>query len=197
MRIYDISRPISTTTEVFPDDRPFVLHNQSNIANSGYNLSWFEMSAHLGTHIDAPAHFIPGGKTIDQLDPALFFGPALIIDCTNCSDAITPADLKPFLHDNPCRVLLKTNNTGKYLLPETAQLLITGNCKLLGIDQLCLDRPDDLNYTIHKTLLGAGLVIVEALNLTNIQPGPYTYSGAPLNLLAAEAAPVRPFLITE
>ncbi|MBN2064891.1 MAG: cyclase family protein, partial [Sedimentisphaerales bacterium] len=180
MIIYDISIPISNATEPFPGDQPFCLHYQSKLTTSSeYELTWFEMSSHLGTHIDAPSHFIPGGKTIDQLDMSLFFGPARVIDCTNCQQAIRPGDLETYLADKPVRVILKTGNSNKYLLASTAEMLIDHKCRLLGIDQMCLEEPSDQAYKIHKTLLNAGLVILESLALGQIKAGDYFYAGAP------------------
>lgn len=195
MIIYDISSPISNTTELFPGDHPFYLHHQSKLSDpASCELTWYEMSSHLGTHTDAPSHFIPGGKTIDQLDISLFFGPVRVIDCIDCQQAISPSHLEKFLKDNPVRVILKTGNTNKYLMPAAAEILIEHKCQLLGIDQMCLEDTSDQQYTIHKTLLKAGLVILESLTLGEVAAGDYFYAGAPLMLQNAEAAPVRAVL---
>ncbi len=198
MTIYDISIPISNTTELFPGDHPFYLHHQSKLTDpASCELTWLEMSSHLGTHADAPSHFIAGGKTIDQLDISLFFGPARVIDCTNCQQAISSSDLENYLKDKPVRVILKTGNSNKYLIPAAAEMLIEHKCQLLGIDQMCLEKPSDHKYTIHKTLLNAGLIILESLALEKITAGDYFYAGAPLMLKNAEAAPVRAVLYSK
>ena len=76
----DISRPLTSGMEVYPGDPGFAARRLRQVETDGYALTEISMSAHCGTHMDAPAHFVAGGKTIEQLDSALFFGPAALIE---------------------------------------------------------------------------------------------------------------------
>lgn len=189
--IYDISVPLSPESELWPGDLPFTLSHHTNIEKSGYNLTSFQMSSHLGTHIDAPSHFIPDGQTIDQIPLETFFGPAIVIECLEDCPEITSEMLKNSISP-PCpRILLKTLSKDKYLTNSAIELIISSDCKLLGINQLCLDKPSTDDFPAHKALMTAGIVILENINLTDVPPGDYIYHGIPLNILGAEAAPVR------
>ena len=196
--IYDISIPLSEKTEVYPGDRPFVLCKDSSLATGGdFELSSFEMSAHAGTHIDAPCHFCRGGLTIDQIPLDIFFGPAIVIDCQSANQQINADQLSDSLQQPHSRILLKTMAEDKYLTSDAVDLIISSGCKLIGIDQLCLDNPSDSSFPVHHALLSAGVIILECINLNEVPAGRYIYQGAPLNITNAEAAPLRPILISE
>ncbi len=195
--IYDISIPLSVNTELYPGDRPFKLSWESELkAGLGFALSSFEMSSHFGTHIDAPSHFIKGGLTIAELPPDIFYGPAIVIDCQGDYKAISSSMIAPFLvYGASTRILIKTMDKDKYLTSDAVDAIISSGCKLLGIDQLCLEEPEDDSFPVHKALLSAGISIIECLDLSRVSSGQYLYSGAPLPIVGAEAAPVRAFLI--
>ncbi len=167
----------------------------------------FCMGIHTGTHIDAPAHFIKGGKMIDQLDLGIFYGECLVIDLSGVDEVVKKSDLESALerHDiDGSRVLLKTSNsllsaTGEfyeefvYLSVEGAEYLVDRGVKLIRIDFLSIERgqPD---HPTHKALLVKDIPIVEGLRLARVEQVRYTLSCFPLGFVGTEAAPCRAVL---
>lgn len=195
--IYDISIAVSETTEAYPGDRPFKLHREKTIScGDGYELTSFEMSSHLGTHYDAPAHFIFGGKTIDQIPLDYFIGPAIVADLSDAaSDIIYPENIMQYAGSGIERLLIKTGGSEKFLSESAAGLIAGSGMKILGIDRDCFECPDENgDFTIHKILLASGVLLLECLNLKAVTSGKYEFYGPPLNVFAAEAAPARVML---
>ncbi len=166
--------------------------------------SRFCMGAHTGTHIDAPAHFIKGGKAIDQFDLGIFYGECVVIDLSGVEDAISKEDLEGHEIDGG-RVLLKTSNsllsaTGDfysefvYLSVEAAVYLADRGVKLVGIDYLSIERGQP-GHPTHKALLVKDIPIVEGLRLAHVEQGSYTLSCFPLGFVGTEAAPCRAVLM--
>ena len=195
--IYDISTGLSGQIVPYPGDRGFRLVREGSIeSGDGYELTSFEMSSHLGTHYDAPSHFIPDGKTIDQIPLDHFIGPAQVIDLSQTeAAAISPSDISPYLEPETERLIIKTGG-GKFFTQEAAELLAGCELKILGIDQECFESPDDSDgFPVHRTLLKAGMLLLECLVLSSVSSGKYDFYGLPLNLISAEAAPVRAVLM--
>jgi arylformamidase len=200
-RVIDISRTIAAGSPVYPGDPPVRLDRVADFeADRPYRLTEFGGSVHLLTHIDAPAHFIPGGATIDHIPPERFHLPALIVPFGG--DAIAPADL-PATDTLPgIAVLFKTRHSGAplpaqfdashvHLTPEAARVLVAAGVAMVGIDYLDLERPGDADFPVHKTLLQGGVLILEGLDLGDAPAGPATLAAFPLKLANAEAAPCR------
>lgn len=195
--------------------------------DSGLRLSWVDefdingsenctsavrYGSHLGTHLDAPLHFIRGGGTVDQIDPASLVGPCFVADLTRSdSNEITAADLDSLsIPDYTTRLLLKTGNSVQRLLesplfhdefvaigPSGAEWLVRRKIKLVGVDYLSIGSAVTGNGgDVHRTILGAGIVVVEGLNLADVAPGAYTLICLPLKVVGAEGAPVRALLAT-
>jgi arylformamidase len=186
----------------------------------GFNLEWFqrierghdcnnskiEMDVHFGTHIDAPLHFIQGGKTVDQLSPDILIGPAWVADLQSV-EAITASYLSTLsLPHKIERLLLHTRNSAKWrngeidfdpdfvaLTEDAAYWLIERKIRLVGIDYLSVQRYHD-HSAVHKILLEAEIVIVEGLNLAEVRPGEYELICLPIKIVGAEGAPSRAFL---
>jgi arylformamidase len=100
MQILDLTLPLSELTAVYaePDgyrDPPFRAAPWATIADQGYGVHRIEMGTHTGTHLDAPAHFIDGGRTVDRLPPEGLVGQAIVIDLRD-APAVTPSVLAPF-----------------------------------------------------------------------------------------------------
>jgi len=192
--IYDISLPLSDSTPVYPGDRPVQIDRASDIARGDeLTLSNVAMLAHAGTHVDAPSHFIAGAASVDALALDVLVGDALLVEVAG-EGAIT-ADLLEQLAISPdtTRLLLRTPD--ETALSECgARRLVDRGVKLVGIDGLSIGFSDQSD-AVHRILLGAGVVIVESLNLADVPPGEYQLICLPLNLTAAEAAPARAILI--
>ena len=107
----DISWPLSPAMTSYKDAKPLVFTEHKQVVRDGVTDSSVTMNLHTGTHIDAPIHFIPGGKTVDQIPLSALNGPCLILDLTAVVGGITDEDQRPFAIQKGTRVLLKTRNS--------------------------------------------------------------------------------------
>ncbi len=205
MKIFDISWPISTATTGYKDRNIVTFEETRTFAKDGMRDSIIHLSSHTGTHVDAPAHFLKDGLTIDQVQLDRLIGQAVVLDFMDVVDGITRDDLIDKNIQKGDIVLLKTVNslipaTGKftphfiYLEASGAQYLAEIGVKAVGIDYLGIERsqPDHLT---HTTLMDADVVIIEGLRLIHVEAGEYTFVCLPLNIIGLEAAPARAILI--
>lgn len=203
MRIYDITLPLDHTLACWPGDTPYRYHfNLRMQQGAGINLGALEMSAHTGTHIDAPYHYLANGATIDALDPGVFMGPARLLDVAG-RNPIRVADLQALRERPVSRVLLRTG-----AWPEPARFPVAipvmdeqvpgflGECgvMLVGIDLPSVDAIDSKTLPIHHLLGTYGIHILEALALSHVPEGDYELIALPLRLVGADGAPVRAVL---
>lgn len=205
--IIDISIPLDPQTPVYPGDPPFerMVHCDHNQGHP-FELSSLHFSAHAGTHIDAPKHFVAHGRTLDQSVPGSFMLPAKVIQANG------PVVLARDLADTPPHtgraIIFRTNNSSSglagrpgysseyvYLSSEAAQACLELGAPLVGIDYLSVDRHNDEYYPVHKLLLGAGCFILEGLDLAGARPGDYLLVCLPLKIKGGEASPVRAVLV--
>ena len=184
-RLIDISLELGPDTPVFPGDPPVEVET---ICEAPFRLSRLVMTTHSGTHLDAPAHFIPGGATLAELSLEALSGPCWVLAVE--ATAIAPADLAAHWPARPVsRLLLRTG--GKAGLTEAAaHWLVKRGVSLVGIDALSIET-DDSTYPVHHALLGEGVLILEGLALSHVTPGPYELLCLPLKVTAPDGAPVR------
>ena len=172
------------------------------------NVSRWLIGSHTGTHVDAPAHFVEGATTIEDVTLETLVGPAVVLDLTSVtSSEIGPGDLIAAGLDDTERVLLKTpNSTGALreaekspwvgLSEAAAELLVERGVRLVGIDYLTIDAPaGEVDWPVHHVLCGAGVAILEVIDLSDIAPGRYTLAALPIKLVGSEAAPARTVLL--
>ncbi|MCD4686038.1 MAG: cyclase family protein [Anaerolineae bacterium] len=207
--IHDITLAISPSLVVWKDGVPVRMEQRSSIARGDSNTNTqLSLSAHTGTHVDAPAHFVGDGYGVDQLPLEVLVGPALVIEVPDGVDEIT-ADVLDALAIPPgtVRVLFKTRNSDLWAQAHTAfdtgyvgvvtsgaEWLVAHDVKLVGVDYLSVAAWSDLVKT-HQVLLGAEVVIVEGLNLHGIAPGLYQLVCLPMKLAGCDGAPTRAILI--
>ena len=202
--IYDISITIEDNMLSFPGDTPPHLSRVKDIKEADYNLSKMEVSVHVGTHADAPTHFIEEGKYIDEINPERFMGKTQVIEIEN-EEKITREELKN-IDIKADKILFKTLNSQYlqqttfnedfvYLTVEAGQYLIKQGVKLIGIDYLTIESLNSNNFEVHKLILGNDIIILEAVDLSEIKPGIYDLWAVPLKLKKAEASPIRALLI--
>jgi arylformamidase len=163
------------------------------------NLLRIHMSNHAGTHIDFPAHFIPGGKTSDAFELSHLMGRCLVI----AIDADAPLVLPSHLLDHAIQandiIFFKTANAALTEYTETytaislpaAQYLRDKKVKIVGIDYLSVDRHGDQGFPVHHELLAHDILIVENLDLKNVPTGCYDAKIYPLKMQGVDGAPVR------
>ncbi len=208
MRIHDISIPISSTMPTYPGDPAVSIEPVLQIAKGdAANVSRLSFGDHSGTHLDPPVHFIPGGKTVDQLDVNVLYGPVRVVDMTRVEKAITAQDLeRAKLPKRAVRILFKTRNSELWDRPgfqkdfvafawDAAQWIVDHGIKLVGIDYLSAESFGASEPKTHRILLGAGVIIVEGLDLRNIASGNYTLACLPLKIKNGDGGPARAVLI--
>ncbi|KAA9165514.1 cyclase family protein [Amycolatopsis acidicola] len=187
--------------------RPEIEVVESRSAGQPSNVSRWRIGAHTGTHIDAPGHFVDGGKTVDQVESSALMGPARVLDLTGVPHAITAADLERAGLGDEGRVLLKTSNSATVLrspwksphwvglAPDGAALLIEAGVRMAGIDYLSIEDTDHTtNWETHQLLCEAGVLILEVADLLTVEPGRYWQLTQPIPLQGAEAAPAPTLL---
>jgi arylformamidase len=207
LRIYDISTTLGFDTLVYPGDTPFRRERVSSLAQGeASEVSDLHMSAHSGTHIDAPAHFIPGGKTIDQYSPEAFVRSAKVVAIQD-GKSIRPAALAGIVWPEGGAVLFRTQNSEKkqgqvqkcpddfvHLSREAAELCAHQGITLIGLDAISIDPLEDPHFPAHLALLGRGILVLEGIDLSGVPEGTYTLVCLPLKIAGGEAAPVRAVL---
>jgi len=208
MHTYDISLPISPELPVWPGDPPFARRYISEIAAGGNtNTSFIEMGAHMGTHVDAPDHFLGNGRTIEALPLNILCGRAYVLHVPE-ADVISASILREAeIPPRTRRILFKTKNSnfwanGQFsfqthfvaLSLDAAEYLVERSVKLVGIDYLSI-APYKNSRPTHQTLLKAGIVILEGLDLSSVTQGRYSLYCLPLKLAGSDGAPARAMLV--
>ena len=210
MTIYDVSLPISESLVIWPGDPSIRITQPSHLDRGDEaTVSRLEMGAHTGTHVDAPIHFIQGGSGVDRLDLNLLVGPALVVHAPE-ADALTAEVLEGLaIPPGTERLLFRTRNSQHWafgerefwtdyvgITDEGARWLIARGVRLVGVDFLSVAPYDEL-VPPHRTLLGAGMVVVEGLDLSDVGPGVYQLVCLPLKVVGGDGAPARAILIRE
>jgi len=205
--LYDISVPLGEVA-AYADDLPFERLVACRAEETGYALSNLSLSAHAGTHLDAPAHFISGGKTLDQYPAERFILPAQVVEVQD-HESIPAESLGEveasrmdyallFKTQNSHNGLLKRKEFSRrfvYLSAEAARMAARMGAKLVGIDSLSVDSYDDLSFPAHRILLENDVLILEGIDLFCVPPGRYTLISLPLRIAGGEAAPARSVLL--
>ena len=205
--VFDITLPLSGKTLHYPGDSTLVFKKESDIAQGdSLTASHVSMNCHIGTHVDAPAHFLGDGETLDELRLGRFHGSAIVYEILDC-DVITRQDLPELKTSDRHHVFLKTKNSELLQLEEfsssyctvstdVAEWLCTLQPLSVGFDYYSLDPYEGSNgFPSHTVFARAGIPVYVCLNLKDIPPGDYEFSGFPLRLLEAEASPVRAVLM--
>ena len=169
------------------------------------NVSALSMSVHTGTHMDAPLHFIQEGRSMPTMPLDATIGPARIIEI-NDKVSIKPQALLRHRIRRGERVLFKTRNSRRawetesfdedfvYISKEAAQYLVDRGVRTVGVDYLSVGGFKKDGLETHLILLGAGVWIIEGLDLTQAKPGRYDLVCLPLKLLNSDGAPARAIL---
>jgi arylformamidase len=200
-RIIDVTLPLSADLRSFPGDPPFRLEPYHRLGDGRpYNVSLLTTGTHAGTHVDAPAHFIEGGATVDQLPLEILIGKARVLDVP-AVERIERRDLERADLRDDIRVLIKTRASEKLrggtaeggvsLSPDAATYLVQAGLKLVGFDDLSIDPVGSKDFFAHQALLRAGVIVVEGLDLSAVEPGDYEMTCLPLRLAGADGSPAR------
>lgn len=199
--LYDVSMILDENLIIYPDDEGFA-HNWRHRFedNVDYSLSSVSMSVHNGTHMDAPYHFCQQGLKIDEIPLELLVGKVLLLDLGD-KDVIEAEDIPGHIETD--RIILKTGKKLKPDHPENPHLslqatiaLIEKGIKLIGINQMSIEKIDSGKYPVHKLLTRNNIAIIENLELSSVGEGYYRLICAPLKIAGSEAAPCRVYLET-
>ena len=189
MRIYDITRELFSAP-VYPGD-PVPTLNRIMTMEEGedYTISSFSACCHNGTHMDAPLHAIAGGKSMAELPLASMVGPCVVATVT---EPVT--DVSAFCGKE--RILLRTDGCAA-MTAEGAAALAEQGVLLVGVDDISWAADEETELAVHRTLLGAGVLLLEGITLEGVPDGAYTLAALPLKLQGADGAPVRAVLLAE
>lgn len=205
MKIIDISWPISNDMTTYKDKKDVSIKRIKDFHSDNVREMQLCMGSHTGTHVDAPAHFLENGETIDFVDLDKLVGKCQVIDFTHLDEKISYDDLKN-IKINSEILLFKTKNSFLspvapfdydfiYLDSSAANYLVENfSLKSVGIDYLGIERNQPAHLT-HTTLLEAGIPIIEGLRLQKVQAGNYNLICMPLLVEGADAAPARVCLV--
>lgn len=211
MKIYDISLTVTPQLPVWPGDPEIVLQRVSRMEDGEHNnVSQMALSVHVGTHVDAPYHFIADGKTIERLDLNVLVGPCQVIEVPGDCKSIGESELSMAgIQAGMERVLLKTGNSlywGQPNLPfqrdfasvnpDGARYLVARGVKLIGIDYFSI-APFGDSVPTHQILLKQEVIVLEGINLSAVSPGMYQLYCLPLKLGGSDGAPARAILVEE
>lgn len=198
----DVSVPIRAGMVHYPGNPPVELRFIRGFEQGdSESLSQLSLGVHTGTHLDAPVHFIRDGLGIDRLPIDTLLGPARVIEVPE-AEAVTAGHLAAHAVAAGERILIRTRNSRRcwktdefvrdysYLAVDAAQLLAERRVRLIGIDYLSIGR-GDTNAEVHRILLGAGIVIVEGLDLAEVGAGRYDLICLPLRLVGRDGSPAR------
>jgi arylformamidase len=207
MTIVDVTVPIQDAMTVYRGNPPVRIRPAMTLAKDGVNLSELCLGSHTGTHVDAPSHFIKGGKGIDRLDLRHFIGTAWVADLSRVVGGIGAEHLRRArIPKGSRRILLRTSNSRLwhparafrtdfvYLAPEGADWMIERGVELVGIDYLSIEGYRVPGAPTHKRLLGAGIPILEGLDLFKVRPGRWEMVALPLRIANGDAGLTRAVL---
>jgi arylformamidase len=206
--IYDVSVRLSNHVPVWPSGPAIRLEPTLHLSRDKsytFHETLIQISSHMGTHIDAPYHFVENGKRLHQIPLERLVGKATVFEFPGVW-SIGERELKPLKWDGIERVLFKTENSKHwqdgsfyeqfvYLEPEGAQFLIERGVQLVGIDYLSIEKYKAEKHRTHFALLEKDVVVIEGLDLTGVGPGEYSMVALPLNLLDTDGGPTRVILM--
>jgi arylformamidase len=202
MQIFDVTRTLQAGMATWPGEPgPELTLIKQMSAGQVADVSHLSLGVHTGTHVDAPRHFIRGAAGVESLPLTALIGPVRVVSIQH-EGAIRVEELERAGLEGVERVLFRTRNSDQwsdsvfkedfvYLDPDAAHWLADRGTRLVGVDYLSVEAFAAAEPQTHRTLLGAGAVIVEGLDLREISPGEYFLSCLPQKQAGADGAPAR------
>lgn len=203
MGMIDITRALADGGLVYPGDEPIRVERICEIGpDCAYRLMSLAMPSHAMTHLDAPAHFVEEGLTVDRIPLERLMGTAIVVEVTE--DRVRVDDLPSSDKIVGKNILFKTRHSGAwaeafdenhvFIEEIAARALAESGANLVGIDYLDVERYGDEGYPVHRTLLGAGVLILEGVDLSQAPAGEYELIVMPLKIAGGDGAPCRALL---
>lgn len=212
----DVTLPVHSGLVTWPgEQRPLQTWHEQMAKGGDCDVTSWTLSSHAGTHVDAPAHYIAGGRTIDEIEPTRLVGPATVVALPHDVRVVTAGVLRAAWPTQPThidRLLIRTGNSARcyscapfdpdyaHLDGSAAAYLVDHGLLTVGFDYISIEAPDGrdesgaVTYPVHRQLLGADIPIVEGLDLSEVRAGSYWLCCLPLRLRGCEAAPARAVL---
>ncbi len=202
----DASVPLRSGMVHWPDNPPVRVERMLDIEHGdAANVSTISMGSHTGTHMDAPLHFVRGGKGLDEMPLDAAIGRARVIEIHD-PESVNPCDLRSHEIRSGERILFKTRNSARvwhkeafvedfvYISKEAARYLAACAVRTVGIDYLSVGGFLRDGVETHQALLEAGIWIIEGLDLSRVEPGEYELICLPLKVERSDGAPARAIL---
>ena len=199
MKFVDLSHPISNEMATYPSDPDISIIREKDIQTNRTLLHRFTMGTHTGTHLDAPAHIISGGKTLESFPLSSFTGKTVKVDLNSISE-LDRIDEKVdgIIFDtgwykifNKPEIYFSSNRPE---IPETfIRKIVEMGIKYFGCDLPSVDVSGSKEKSIHNSLLGADIIIYESLTNLDMLPTltPFEFYGFPLPFVGLDGSPVR------
>lgn len=205
MSILDISRPMKEGMAVWPGDTPYHLTKVMELAaGDSVNLTTLTMSAHTGSHIDAPLHFSDGDSAVDSLNLEVYWGMAQVVTVTKDSGPLTPEDFGGYDLGYVRRLLVRSPaseitynifpDAFVYPSPRLADYLGSQGIILFGVDGPSMDAEDSKSLEGHHALRRNDIAILEWLDLRGVEDGVYELVALPLKIVGGDGSPIRAVL---
>jgi kynurenine formamidase len=222
-RVVELSHPLTPDMPVFPGGTPLGVKVLGTVEHDGYFIRQLVVGEHVGTHVDAPAHFTPGAATVDRLPPEVLVGPAAVVDVTaqvaqNPDYEVSPADIEAWEREHgPLQpqhlVLIRTGWAARWpdekryrnadaagvmhfpgLSVAASHLLRQRQVRAVGIDTLSTDPGSSTTFAQHKDFLAGGGYHIENLaDLSRLPPVGAFLVVSPLPVKDGSGAPARVF----
>ena len=202
MKLIDISVPLDSALPSYPNNLPFSLEAVKRLAGGdSSNVSALHMSAHSGTHVDAPRHFYDDGPGTEALALEMLIGRTRVVE-VRTRGGITADDLRSLDLAEDVRLLIKTTNSRLWgdstfhtdyvgVTESAARYLVEHGIKVVGVDYLSVEVFKTPGAPAHHVLLGGGTIVIEGLNLRDVDPGIYDMYCLPLRIVGSDGAPAR------
>ena len=208
--LYDISVPLRNGMPFWPGDKTPAFTQYCSIADGDrVNCTHLSIPAHLGTHVDAPCHFVQDAGSIEQLPLDVLIGPARVVAIDPQVDAISRQVLIDAGIEVTPRMLFRTRNSRNWsehphsfqkdyvsFTGDAAQYLLENGVRLVGIDYLSIDLFENDGAPVHNCWLPAGVIALEGIDLSAVPPGDYELLCLPIKIVGSDGAPARAVLRT-
>jgi arylformamidase len=202
----DISVTLRDGMVHWPDNPPVTIERRLDISKGdAANVSILSMGSHTGTHMDAPLHFVAGGQGLDEMELEATMGPARVVEISD-PVAVRVSELEDQDIDAGDRILFKTRNSDRrwvdlpfnedfvYVSAGAAAHLVERGVRLVGVDYLSVGGFKSDGVKTHTELLGAGIWVIEGLDLSRVAAGEYELICLPLKIIRSDGAPARAIL---
>jgi len=203
--LIDISQRVTPDSSVFPGDTAFTLRKVASLdEGASCDVGTIQTTLHIGTHADAPSHFVQGADGIGEVPLERYFGPSRVMNRIG-NGPLTADEVRAWNPVKGMRYLVRTRETidpnewpaeFAHLDPAAAQVLADAGVVLFGIDTPSVDHQESKTLDAHRALLAGNVAILENLDLTGVRPMPYELMAFPLRIPGADASPVRAVLRT-